>query len=95
MIGFQIDGWYDDGLQQRWNGDDKEHPYLSLIEGQKDYHFLEVKAAHGVIQEEIKEDDSKDDSKEEPKQDEKESEIKQTNEKNTSQNSSKTKCSNR
>lgn len=78
-----IDGWYDDGLQQRWNGDDKEHPYLSLIEGQKDYHFLEVKAAHGVIQEEIKEDDSKDDSKEEPKQDEKESEIKQTNEKIT------------
>lgn len=78
-----IDGWYDDDLQQRWNGDDKEHPYLSLIEGQKDYHFLEVKAAHGVIQEEIKEDDSKDDSKEEPKQDEKESEIKQTNEKIT------------
>lgn len=78
-----IDGWYDDGLQQRWNGDDKEHPYLSLIEGQKDYHFLEAKAAHGVIQEEIKEDDSKDDSKEEPKQDEKESEIRQTNEKIT------------
>ena len=78
-----IDVWYDVGLQQRWNGYDKEHPYLSLIEGQKDYHFLEVKAAHGVIQEEIKEDDSKDDSKEEPKQDEKESEIKQTNEKIT------------
>ena len=42
-----------------------------------------MKAAHGVIQEEIKEDDTKDDSKEEPKQDEKESEIKQTNEKIT------------
>lgn len=42
-----------------------------------------MKAAHGVIQEEIKEGDSKDDSKEESKQDEKEYEIKQTNEKIT------------
>ena len=74
-----IDGWYDDVLQQRWNGDDKEHLYLSLIEGKKDYHFLEAKAAHGTVQEEIKEDDFQ----EEPKQDEKEPEIKKTNEKIT------------
>lgn len=74
-----IDGWYDDGLQKRWNGDDKEHLYLSLIEGKKDYHFLEAKAAHGTVQEEVKEDDFQ----EEPKQDEKEPEIKKTNEKIT------------
>ena len=74
-----IDGCYDDVLQQRWNGDDKEHLYLSLIEGKKDYHFLEAKAAHGTVQEEIKEDDFQ----EEPKQDEKEPEIKKTNEKIT------------
>lgn len=71
-----IDGWYDDGLQQRWNGDDKEHLYLSLIEGEKDYHFLEAKAAHGIIQKE-------DDPQEEPKQDEKEPEIKKTTERIT------------
>lgn len=50
----KIDGWYQDTLQHRWDGDHLDRLYLVNIEKNQTYHALEAKAAHGIIKEDIK-----------------------------------------
>ena len=50
----KIDGWYQDTLQHRWDGEHLDRLYLVNIEKNQTYHALEAKAAHGIIKEDIK-----------------------------------------
>ena len=45
----KIDGWYQDTLQHRWDGDHLDRLYLVNIEKNQTYHALEAKAAHGLL----------------------------------------------
>ena len=50
----KIDGWYQDTLQHRWDGEHLDRLYLVNIEKNQTYHAIEAKAAHGIIKEDIK-----------------------------------------